>query len=116
VVLLDGKPVPKAQVRFIPSLEIGPEYIAVGVTDDAGKFELECNGQSGACACPHIVTVSEADFPAELLAENKQVELAAYRKALVNRPIPPRYASPVNNPLSVTVLADQPEYTLELER
>ncbi len=116
VVLLNGQPLPNAQVRFIPMLDLGPQYMAVGVTDDAGVFELQCNGQPGACACDHIVTVAEAEFPSELLSENKQLELAQYRKALKNRPIPTGYATPVNNPLSVSVTADVREYNLELKR
>ena len=47
-VLLDGAPLPNAQVRFIPNIGYGAEYIATGVTDDQGRFTLQCNGQPGA--------------------------------------------------------------------
>lgn len=116
-VLLNGKPLPKAQIRFIPiTLEVGSEYIATGTTDDNGEFTLMCKGQPGACVSEHAVTVSESDVPPELMGEDKQRELAAYRNSLANRPIPQLYASPVNNPLIVAVSQDQSEYTIELKR
>jgi hypothetical protein len=116
VVLINGAPLSKAQVRFIPMIGFGPEYIATGVTDDEGNFELTCQGQSGACAAEHAVTVSETDIPSQFKGEDAQAELAGYLKTLKNRPIPKNYATPVQTPLKVTVSAAQANYKLELQR
>lgn len=116
IVLINGAPLPNAQVRFIPQIDHGPEFIASGVTDEEGRFTLQCNGQPGACATENIVIISEADLPSELMGEDKQRELAAYRRALKNRPIPQLYATPVNTPLRVNVTEEQAEHQLELKR
>lgn len=116
VVLLNGVPLPQAQVRFIPQIGYGAEYIANGVTDEAGRFTLLCNGQPGVCATENIVIVTEADIPARLQGENAQRELAVYLRSLKNRPIPQNYATPVNTPLRVTVSEGQPDIKLELKR
>jgi hypothetical protein len=116
VVLVNGAPLSKAQVRFIPMIGFGPEYIATGVTDDEGNFELMCQGQPGACAAEHAVTVSETDIPPQFKGEDAQAELAGYLKTLKNRPIPKNYATPVQTPLKVIVTAAQSEYNLELQR
>ena len=114
IVVLRGRPLPKAQVRFIPNIDYGAAYIATAVTDDSGRFTLECDGQSGACVGENKVTVSEADIPKELQSENAQRELIAYKRSLRNRPIPKTYASPVSTPLKVTVAEGQTEHKLEL--
>ena len=66
VVRLDGRPLNRAQVRFLPLIDYGPEYVASGVTDEAGRFKLTCNGQPGACAGENRVLVTEADIPRPL--------------------------------------------------
>jgi hypothetical protein len=116
VVCLGGKPLNKAQVRFIPLIDHGPEYVATGVTDEAGRFKLTCNGQAGACACENRVLVMEADIPARLQDEKAQLELARYFRSLGGRPIPPRYGSLTDSPLTVNVKADQKEYHFALTR
>jgi len=50
LVRLDGRPLKHAQVRFLPAIGYGAEYVAVGVTDDNGRFKLTCQGQPGACS------------------------------------------------------------------
>src|SRR5271167_1770218 len=93
-VLLDGKPLHKVEVRFIPVNEVvGAEYIAKGVTDDQGRFKLMCNGQPGACAGESYVVVREAEIPQNLQGEKSQKELANYIKKLGNRPIPTKYSN-----------------------
>ncbi len=116
VVLLGGKPLPTAQVRFIPQIGFGAQYIATATTDDQGRFTLQCSGQPGACAVENMVTVSEADIPPKLQGEGAQRELANYLRSLKNRPIPRNYASPASSPLRVTVSEGQEEYVLELRR
>ena len=115
-VLLNGKPLAKASVRFIPNIGFGADYIAVGDTDEQGRFQLTCHGQPGACATENTVTVSEADIPQHLKGENVQAQLAVYLRSLKNRPIPKNYATPVQTPLKVTVTKGQEEYNLELKR
>jgi hypothetical protein len=116
VVLLNGVPLPKAQVRFTPLKEVKPEYIARAVTDDQGRFTLSCHAGPGAAAGENKVTVLEAEIPNHLLPETKQLELAAYLRALKNRPIPPVYATVATTPLEVTVTEEQQEYKIELRR
>ncbi|MBN9118373.1 MAG: hypothetical protein J0I06_04290 [Planctomycetes bacterium] len=116
VVTIGGRPVPKAQVRFVPKIDHGPEFTAVGETDDAGRFQLKCNGQDGACACEHVVVITEGEIPAKLLTENAQTELAKYMKALPNRPIPAKYGNLAESGLRATVSADRSEYNFELQR
>lgn len=116
VVLLNGAPLPTAQVRFIPQIKFGPQFIATGVTDAQGRYSLTCNAQPGACAVENTVTVNEADIPARLQGENVQRELATYLQSLKNRPIPQNYGTPVTTPLSVKVTEGQSEYKLELKR
>ena len=86
------------------------------VTDDAGKFELQCNGKPGACATENIVMIAEADIPREFQGENRQRELAGYLRSLKNRPIPPKYGSAASTPLKTSISAPQCELKFELVR
>ena len=113
-VLLDGKPLNKVEVQFIPATNYGREYLARGVTDDQGRFQLTCKGQPGACAGENYVLVKKSEIPRNLLSENKQVELRLYLKSLGTEP-PVRYGNAAESPLRVTVTADQKEYDLKLE-
>src|SRR5262249_7030915 len=65
-VTVAGKPLPKAEVRFYPVTSFGGEYIAVGETDDEGRYKLTCVGKPGACACENRVTVTEGPLPDNL--------------------------------------------------
>jgi hypothetical protein len=118
VVRLDGKPLNKAQVRFVPLIDYGPEYVAAGVTDESGRFQLTCHGQPGACACENRVLVLEAEIPARLKSEDLRVqdELASYLRSLGGRPLPPKYANLVTSPLTITVTAGQKDYPIDLAR
>jgi hypothetical protein len=115
-VLLDGKPLNKAQVRFIPVDGYGAEYMASGVTDEEGRFQLTCHGRPGACACDHVVLVTETDIPPRLQGENAQAELAKYFESLGGRPIPPIYGNLTESPLTASVTAGQKQYNFELTR
>ena len=116
VIRLDGKPLNKVEVRFIPQIAFGPEYVAVGVTDEAGRFQLTCKGQPGACACENRVIVMEAELPARLKGEDAQSELAKYFQTLGGRPLPDKYASLVDSPLTASVKAGQKDYNFDLTR
>jgi hypothetical protein len=115
IVLLDGVPLNNAEVRFIPMIEYGPEYIARGITGKDGRFTLTCKGEAGACACENRVLVVEADLPDRVRGANAQAELAEYLKSLGPRP-PQKYGNLVDSPLVMTVSASQGEYKLELTR
>ena len=116
VVLLDGKPVNKAMVRFVPTMRAGPEYIAMGVTDESGHFYLSCKGQYGACVGDSHVVVMEAALPSELKGEDKGPRVGEYFRSLGARPLPPQYANVVSTPLVFEVSAEQKVYTIELSR
>ena len=119
VVLLNGQPLPNAQVQFIPMIQgFGAEYIAVGVTDEKGRFTLTCNGQPGACACENRVTVTDAPPPEKTrgLSDSAQTEMTRYYAGLKNRPIPPDYGSVAKTSIVIKVTPGQSDYTLELKR
>jgi hypothetical protein len=103
------------QVIFYPMIDYGAEYIAKGVSDAKGRFELTCKGQPGACACENRIIVKEAPTPAHLRSEKAQVEMAAYFQALGDRPLPVRYANVASSPLILVVRPGQKEYILDLK-
>jgi hypothetical protein len=116
VVRLQGTPLRKVLVRFVPLTDYGPEYIATGVTDEAGRFRLTCKGRPGACAGENRVLVTEADLPNELKGEKAQVQLAHYFRALGGRPLPEKYGDLTQSPLVAHVKAEQKEYPFDLAR
>jgi hypothetical protein len=116
IVLLDGRPLPNVEVRFIPMIEHGAEYTAKGITDKTGRFTLTCKGKVGACACENRVLILEADLPAHLKGEHAQAELAHYLQSLPGRPLPAKYANLADNPLIANVTAEQKEHLLHLQR
>lgn len=119
VILLNDQPLPHARIRFAPNLQgPGGDYLAEGVSDDDGRFELTCKGKPGACACENMVIVIEGPMTPKGrgMSEAAQAEAARFLASLKNRPIPPIYATASKTPLFVTVTADQTEYKLELKR
>ncbi len=118
-VLLDGKPLPNADVQFVPMVKgFGAEVIAMGTTDENGKFKLTSGGRDGAAVGENHVTVSEASLPEKFRSQSGEAQMAAskYLASLKNRPIPNRYANLAQSPLRVEVKPDQKEYKLELSR
>jgi hypothetical protein len=117
VVLLNGKPLAKVEVRFFPKTDYGAEYIAKGVTDEQGHFTLTCKGESGACACENHVVIDEAELPAQLKGEKAQAELNEYFAKLggINR-LPPKYRNLSDSPLVANVNKEQKSYKFELKR
>jgi hypothetical protein len=119
VLLLDHQPLPHARIRFAPNLNgPGGDYLAEGVTDENGRFQLSCKGQPGACACENMVMVSEGPMSkaGRGISAAAQEEAARFLASLKNRPIPAVYATASKTPLTVAVTAGQTEYTLELKR
>jgi hypothetical protein len=120
-VLLDGKPLPQAQVEFVPELRnFGAEMNSTGVTDDQGHFQLTCtyNQQAGAAVGKHHVLVMEAPVPADMrgMDARSQAKLAQYQAKLKNRPIPDPYGTLGRTPLVVDVKAGEKTYDLQLKR
>ncbi len=117
-VLINGKPLPKASVTFMPQLDhFGAESNSTAETDEDGKFTLTCafNSQPGAVVGKHVVLVSEAALPAELRrAQDGRID--QYRAKLGNRPIPAEYSSVTQSPLRIEVKEGQEPLTLELAR
>ena len=119
VVLLNGQPLPQAEVQFVPMAPgLGAEYVAVGTTDEQGRFALACNGRPGACAGENRVTVTDAAPPddARGMSGEAQTRTSRYFTALKNRPIPAAYANVARTPLLVVVASGKTEYRLELTR
>lgn len=120
VVLLDGVPLPKVRIDFIPELShFGAEYNSTAVTDDQGRFRLQCtNGQPGAAVAPHRVIVIEGPMPNEMRGMSGEAQTAAanYLKGLKNRPIPEQYGTVGKTPLRIEVKPDQKEYEIKMTR
>jgi hypothetical protein len=116
VIRLDGRPLKKVAVRFIPKTDHGPEYIAIGVTDESGRYTLTCKGKPGACAGENHVLVTEAELPSLPRDERGHPKVAAYFESLGGRPLPEMYAKLVDSPLSADVRAGRAEYDFDLKR
>ncbi len=116
IVLLNGRPLPEAQVRFIPMIDQGSEYLASGQTDAQGRFTLTCAAGKGASIGENRVLIVEGTIPPELLSESAQDKMIQYMNARQNRPIPKRYAKLATSPLRETVTEGASEYRLELTR
>jgi hypothetical protein len=120
-VLLDSKPLPNAQVEFVPQLKkYGAEMNSIGVTDENGRYRLTCNfkQQPGAVVGKHWVLVTEAPVPEEYrrMDGEGQAKYARYAAGLKNRPIPVDYATVGKTPLQLDVTAEKQVYDLNLVR
>lgn len=121
VVLLDGKPLPKAYVEFIPELEgYGAEMNSHALTDDEGKFQLQnvWKQQPGAAVGKHRVLVSEDAVPPDMRSPDArtQARLMQYYASLKNRPIPDKYGNFSTTPLRIEVKKEQQSYEVTLAR
>jgi hypothetical protein len=120
ILLLNGQPVPYAQVDFMPELtDYGAEMNSTGVTDTQGKFKLTMwNGQNGAAVSSHRVVVIDAPPPEEArrMDEVGQMKLREFMSKMSNRPIPAQYGNYSQTPLRVEVTADKASYTINLVR
>jgi hypothetical protein len=120
VVLLDGKPLPLAQVEFVPELsDFGAEMNSTAITDDQGKFTLTCpmQSQTGAVVAKHRVLVRDAPTPQEFRRPDGQTQekLAQYMERLKNRPIPLRYGA-LAKTITIEVKPEQKNYEIRLTR
>lgn len=118
-VTVNGKPLPRAVVTFMPLLDhFGAETVSVGTTDEKGHFTLTCqvNGLPGAVTGTHVVTVFDPPLPENLRNVQDYRVVERHRAALGNRPIPTDYTSTSRSPLRVEVAAATPPVSLELTR
>jgi hypothetical protein len=120
-VLLDGKPLPNAQVEFQPNLpKFGAEYNSYATTDENGRFQLVCAHMQtpGAAIGKHRVLISEPPTPSELrgMDGDSQERYAKYVSGLQNRPIPSKFAAANTTPLNVDVTSDKKTYDFNLSR
>ena len=118
VVMLDGKPLQKVAIRFVPTGDYGPEIFAYAITDEKGRFTLlHENKQPGAYLGENQVVIQEMppDPPLPRDAHGHS-NSQSYYEGLGGRPIPPAYTSLGTTELKVTVTAEQREYTIVLHR
>jgi hypothetical protein len=118
-VLLNGKPLPKAQVQFMPQRsDLSAEFTSTAVTDDNGTFSLTCGYKDlpGAVVGQHTVVVSESALPEEMRKSRDYRDIQRYQAKLANRPIPPKYGSVSQSPLKVEITEGQEDAKLELTR
>lgn len=120
VLLLDGKPLPMADIRFQPvaTAALPPDAIGQAVTDAEGRFTLTTAGKPGALIGEHIVTVAEGPPPAEVRGDGPEAQVAAasYEKSLTNRPIPRDFATAASSTCKVVVKAGQAQYEISIRR
>ncbi|HLW67660.1 MAG TPA: DUF6795 domain-containing protein [Gemmataceae bacterium] len=121
MVLLNGKPLPNAQVEFQPELpKWKGEYNSFATTDENGHFQMVCGHmqQAGAAVGKHRVLVSEPPVPSEYRSLDGQTreKYTRYLAGLQNRPIPPEYGTANTTPLTIEVTADKKTYNLDLKR
>jgi hypothetical protein len=116
IIRLEGKPLKKVLVRFIHASAQGRGSIAMGVTDETGRYTLTYKGQPGACVGENHVLVSEAELPSLPLDEHGHPKTGPYFESLGGRPLPEQYTRLVESPLTVNVRADRTEYDFDLTR
>lgn len=120
VVTLDGKPLPRCTVILYPTFKgFGGDLIAVGTSDDDGRFALECGVGPGACAGVYKVTVTETPVPPELMrrkSPDSASKIDAFYANLANRPIPDRFGDLATTPLEIGIVEGRESYELTLAR
>lgn len=103
---LDGKPLDKALVTFIPDTGT-PGPGGAGATDDTGHFEVMTpQGIKGLLPGKYKITVSKTTLKGEVSrAETGETGLT---DSDLNELVPPPYFHPETTTLNVTVEADKP--------
>jgi hypothetical protein len=116
IIRLEGRPLRKVVVRFIPTSDASPARIAVGVTDESGRYTLTCNGKPGACAGANHVVVTEAELPPLPKDQRGHPQVGPYFESLGGRPLPRQYANLIDSPLTADVQAGRAQYDFDLTR
>jgi hypothetical protein len=118
-ILLNGQPLPTAEIRFLPTAKgLDANFAAIAVSDATGKFVMNLPSGPGATIGEQIVTVTDGPIPdsARGMSEEAQQAAGNFLAALPNRPIPSPYGLASQSTLRVTVVEGQEEYKLELVR
>jgi hypothetical protein len=118
-VLLNGQPLPKATVQFVPQRkDLGAEFASTAVTDENGAFTLMCGYRDtpGAAVGQHTVVITEGPLPEEMRNTRDYREIESYKAKLINRPIPTQYGSVTSSPLKIDIKEGQEDVKLELTR
>jgi hypothetical protein len=117
VIRIDGKPLKKVTVLFVPTTDYGQDYTAYGETDEAGHYTLHCNGQPGACVGENQVLIQETPPPPSTPKDARGHSLSGpYYQGLGGRPVPTKYANVAISPLTADVQAGRTQYDFTLER
>ena len=117
--LLDDKPLPLAQVEFMPEFKgHGAEANSSAVTDENGKFKLQRGSEFGAVIATHRVVVNEGPPPDGTRGQDaaSQAKLTEYMSALKNRPIPTKYANFSASTARVEIKAADKNLVIKLTR
>ena len=119
VVKINGEPLPKAVISFVPMAEgLNGSHVASGITDEEGKFTLEFFSGPGVYAGLNKVTIRDEPAPEggrELTEEGDRIR-KEHKKLLTNRPIPSEYMSVGQTPLAFEVTPDKVEYNIDIKR
>jgi hypothetical protein len=121
-VLLDGKPLSNVQVEFVPETRGKPKVglpMSVGVTDEAGRYELHAtDGRLGAAVGEHRVVVRDLALPAggrigSRAEADRAATVVGRAKLSPQTRLPAAYMNSATSPLHLTVASG--EQTLDLE-
>ena len=98
VVLLNGQPLPHAEVQFVPMTPgLGAEYVATGVTDENGRFTLEYDPQTkGAQVGTHTVS-------AKFQPRTPDEEMGKVKPHPSVKPVTEKYGDAAKSPMKVEI-------------
>ena len=117
----DGKPINFLNVRFVPTTAgLDGNFIATGVTDDAGTCELKMPGksESGVSVGEHKVQIldsSISDKAREAYMSGDSSIADRESRLRKHRPISDKYSRLSTTPLKFNVSADQPTIEIVLD-
>jgi hypothetical protein len=117
-----GKPLQGASVKFYPE---GGGPMAIGTTDDSGRFTLTTNGRAGAPVGNHKVSITKMSAGAAAAAVSAPTpeDMMKMQKANMGKPtgpkseIPETYGSPESSRLTadVSTSASQNDFLFDLQ-
>mgnify|MGYP001333918369 CR=1 FL=1 len=111
VVKFKGKPLPQANILFIP--DSGP--VASGVTDEQGNFTLMTQGHRGAKIGNHRVTIQAIVLKDGVKGTAVDPESGAERSVETVSVVPEKYGNPYQSGLTATVASGGPnEFLFEI--
>lgn len=120
-VTVDGKPLPGASIRFIPTIQSAGGREATAVTDDSGAYEMSTlaprvspDQTKGVIPGEYVVVLSRVAMPdgspppPDIIDENDAISKG------LKQYVPAKYTEPETSPLRVTVVAPKAENNFEL--